>query len=206
MLGHGNQEMSSNTQVFWGTNINANDVQTKLKNFINTFVELNDNDEDENDDQFTKAPFYFGKLTLLRQMEETVLEVNCDHIFQFDQALYRQLENHPINVIPMFDLVVSQIYKEMYLYSHIGMAGGDQNAAMEGDDEATDPVMIQVRPFNLRKVYRIREMDPTHIEKLITLRGIVIRCSDVIPEMKEASFTCSGCGQEENRFLEKGRI
>lgn len=63
-----------------------------------------------------------------------------------------------------------------------------------------------MRPFNLRKIYRIRELDPTHIEKLITLRGIIIRCSDVIPEMKEAAFTCDSCQQEERRFIEKGKI
>ena len=31
----GRNEMSSTTQVIWGTNINTNEVQMKLKNFIN---------------------------------------------------------------------------------------------------------------------------------------------------------------------------
>jgi DNA replication licensing factor MCM4 len=63
-----------------------------------------------------------------------------------------------------------------------------------------------VRPFNLKKIYRIRELDPSHIEKLVTLRGIIIRCSDIIPEMKEAAFTCEKCQREERRFIEKGKI
>ena len=53
-LGAGN-EMSSATQVIWGTNINASEVQGKLKNFIQSFVEEQDNaaDEDEsNDDRY----------------------------------------------------------------------------------------------------------------------------------------------------------
>lgn len=37
---------SSNTQVLFGTNINTNDVSAKLKNFINTFVPVNDDIED----------------------------------------------------------------------------------------------------------------------------------------------------------------
>ena len=53
--------------------------------------------------------------------------------------------------------------------------------------------VIQVRPFNLRKVYQVRDLDPTHIDKLITIKGIVIRNSDVIPEMKSASFKCYRC-------------
>ena len=49
-------------------------------------------------------------------------------------------------------------------------------------------------------------MDPSHVEKLIALRGIVIRCSEVVPEMKEAAFKCSKCHMFEFKFLERGRI
>ena len=66
--------------------------------------------------------------------------------------------------------------------------------------------IIQVRPYNLKKVYQIRELDPSHIDKLITLKGIVIRTSDTVPEMKEACFQCSRCHREEFRFIERGRI
>ena len=41
------QEVSQHTQVIWGTNISANDTQAKLKNFINTFQELNDDEDDD---------------------------------------------------------------------------------------------------------------------------------------------------------------
>ena len=63
-----------------------------------------------------------------------------------------------------------------------------------------------MRPFNQRRTFRIRELDSQHIEKLVTLKGIVIRCSDVIPEMKEAAFTCVKCYREERRFIQKGKI
>jgi hypothetical protein len=44
MMGGGN-EMSSNTQVLWGTNINTNELQSKLKEFLTTFtVEPSDDD------------------------------------------------------------------------------------------------------------------------------------------------------------------
>lgn len=53
---HNNAEPSSNTQVLWGTNINANEVQMKIKNFINTFVEQSDDPDDEA--QYTAEPLY----------------------------------------------------------------------------------------------------------------------------------------------------
>lgn len=43
--------MSSNTQVLWGTNINTNDLQTRLKEFLTTFMpELDENDADMEED------------------------------------------------------------------------------------------------------------------------------------------------------------
>lgn len=58
----------------------------------------------------------------------------------------------------------------------------------------------------MRKLYQIRELDPTHIDKLVTIKGIVIRNSDVIPEMKEANFKCHKCHQSENVYVVMGKI
>ena len=117
------QEASSNTQVIWGTNINQNDIQVRMKNFINTYVYMG-----ENDDDFTKPPYYIDQLKLIMDTEQYVLDIDCDHIYQFDQLLYKQLENYPSDVIPMFDLVVSQCYKE----HHMGGLGGLNGQNPEG--------------------------------------------------------------------------
>jgi DNA replicative helicase MCM subunit Mcm2 (Cdc46/Mcm family) len=57
----------------------------------------------------------------MKQINETeiyILDVNCDHIYEFDPTLYRQLENYPTDIIPIFDLVVTGLYKETYLFSN----------------------------------------------------------------------------------------
>lgn len=41
-----------------------------------------------------------------------------------------------------------------------------QPSAMNADNDMTDQV-IQVRPYNMMKSYRVRELDPAHIDKLI---------------------------------------
>mmetsp|Transcript_25750 Transcript_25750/g.32058 ORF Transcript_25750/g.32058 Transcript_25750/m.32058 type:complete len:152 (-) Transcript_25750:1949-2404(-) len=105
LLGAGN-EMSSHTQVLWGTNINTNEVQTKLKNFINNFEEMKDDDDDD-DEQYQRAPYYIQKLQEVRELDGNVLDIDCDHVFQFDQTLYRQIEDYPADIIPIFDLVVT---------------------------------------------------------------------------------------------------
>lgn len=66
--------------------------------------------------------------------------------------------------------------------------------------------IIQVRPFNMRATCQMRDLDPKHIDKLITMKGIVIRTSDTVPEMKEACYKCSKCRKEEYKFIERGKI
>lgn len=195
------QEASQNTQVLYGTNINSNEVQQKLRNFLTTFVDMTDDDED-----FAKEPYYISQLKVIHDTEMYILDVNCDHIYQFDQSLYRQLENYPTDIIPIFDLVVTGLYKETYLFNPTmnGM-GGDGSEMVQYEDGQNEPI-IQVRPYNLRVHYKIRDLEPSHIDKLISVKGIVIRNSDVIPEMKEACFKCYKCNSEHREFIARGKI
>ena len=80
-----------------------------------------------------------------------------------------------------------------------------QGSNLAQEQEQNDQI-IQVRPFNLQHSYQIRELDPQHIDKLISLKGIVIRTSNAIPEMKEACFRCSKCFKEEYKYVERGKI
>lgn len=106
------QENSSQiTQLLWGTNINTTEVQTKLRNFINTFVIVN-----EESDDFTQEPYYIEQLKQIKETETYMLDVDCDHIYQYDQQLYRQIENYPSDIIPIFDLVATHCFKELFLY------------------------------------------------------------------------------------------
>ena len=71
--------------------------------------------EGEDDEDFGRAPFYFERLKEIHETEQYVLEVDCDHVFEYDNGLYRQLENYPTDIIPIFDLVVTGLYKETFL-------------------------------------------------------------------------------------------
>ncbi len=67
---------------------------------------------DENSENYTVNPTYMEALKTIVVTQIFVLEVDGDHLFEFDQQLYRQLENYPTDIIPMFDLVATGIYKE----------------------------------------------------------------------------------------------
>ena len=70
MIGARAGEMSSNTQVLWGTNINTNDISTKLKEFLTLFIPSLDDDcmdlsaenQINGNDRYTQEPLYIQKL------------------------------------------------------------------------------------------------------------------------------------------------
>jgi len=153
----------------------------------------------DDNDRYNREPHYITILKQIAETEDYNLDIDCAHLYSFNPQLYRQLEDYPTDVIPIFDLVALQVFKECVSQPH-----NYENSNVD-PYEQTDQI-IQVRPFNMRKVYQIRELDPAHIDKLITLKGIVIRTQAAIPEMKAAQFKCSKCQKEEFKYIERGRI
>ena len=76
----------SGTQVLWGTTINTSALQNNLKEFLTTFTAIPENDDDQN---FNIEPYYITLLKQLAITEELVLDINCDHLIEFNRSLYR---------------------------------------------------------------------------------------------------------------------
>ena len=54
---------------------------------------------------------------------------------------------------------------------------------------------MQVRIFNLLSSVNMRELNPTDIDQLVSVRGMVIRSTSIIPDLRQAFFKCSNCQQ-----------
>ncbi|KAL1844841.1 hypothetical protein VTK73DRAFT_1689 [Phialemonium thermophilum] len=63
-----------------------------------------------------------------------------------------------------------------------------------------------VRPFGLDHTTNLRDLNPSDMDKLVCIKGLVIRTTPVIPDMKDAFFKCSVCGHSVNVSLDRGRI
>ena len=64
----------------------------------------------------------------------------------------------------------------------------------------------KVLPFGLDKSINMRELDPADMDKLISVKGLVIRATPVIPDMKEAFFKCSVCAHTIFVSIDRGKI
>lgn len=105
----------------------------------------------------------------------------------FDENLYRSLVCYPQEVIPTFDMAVNEMFFEKY-----------PAAVLEHQ--------IQVRPFNAERTRNMRALNPEDIDQLISISGMVIRTSNIIPEMREAFFKCIVCAFTTSVEIDRGRI
>src|SRR5690606_26478897 len=138
---------------------------------------------DESDgmnDAFVNQNIYITKFSKIFQLEQYYLDVDADHIYQFDKPLYFQLIYYPSDIILFFDRAATRLFKETFYNNEISYN--------------THAPPIHVRVHHLRKKSRMRDLNPADINHLISITGIVIRCSEIQPEMKEAHFRCVVCG------------
>ena len=52
----------------------------------------------------------------------------------------------------------------------------------------------------------MRNLSHKELNRLVSFKGIVIRCSDLQPEMKAAHFQCSNCRDEVQIILENAKV
>ncbi|KAK2527835.1 DNA replication licensing factor MCM4 [Columba livia] len=172
--------------VIWGTDVNVASCKEKFQRFLQTFIDpLAKEDEDIGLD--LNQPRYMQRLEEINMVGEPFLNVNCDHLRSFDENLYRQLICYPQEVIPTFDMAANEIFFDRY-----------PDSILEHQ--------IQVRPYNALKTRNMRSLNPEDIDQLITISGMVIRSSQLIPEMQEAFFKCQVCAFTTRVEIDRGRI
>ncbi|XP_036054077.1 DNA replication licensing factor MCM4 isoform X2 [Onychomys torridus] len=172
--------------VIWGTDVNVAACKENFQRFLQCFTDPLAKEEENVGIDITQ-PFYMQRLGEINITGEPFLNVNCEHIKSFGKNLYRQLISYPQEVIPTFDMAVNEIFFERY-----------PDSILEHQ--------IQVRPFNALKTKSMRNLNPEDIDQLITISGMVIRTSQLIPEMQEAFFQCQVCAHTTRVEMDRGRI
>lgn len=138
-------------------------TREKFEEFFHNFI-----------DPHTAEPMYPQQLREIVQSSSDNININCKNIFANNPELYSELVNFPTEVIPIFDLCINRI----------------RNEELGGGDEAK---RIQVRPFELHETRNMRILNPEDIDTLVGIKGMVIRCGSIIPELKKAFFQCLRC-------------
>nr|CAD7431940.1 unnamed protein product [Timema monikensis] len=173
--------------VIWGTNVVVSQCKEKFKRFVSRFIDPHAEEDERTETMDVNEPLYMQKLEEIHTLEEPFLNVNCGHLEAFDPDLYRQLVCYPQEVIPTFDMAINEMFFDKFPAAVLGH-------------------QIQVRPFNAEKTKNMRALNPEDIDQLITISGMVIRTSNIIPEMREAFFKCIVCSFSTAVEIDRGRI
>ena len=153
--------------------MNIHDAHARFKSFINGFI-----------DPETGSSKYPALIEEIVAEDEYNLNLDCKNIREFDSELYDQMVLYPQELIPVFDVVVSDFIAEKF----------------------NENKRVMVRLFNLENVVDMRSLDPSHIDQLVCIRGMVIRVGDLIPDIKAAFFRCVVCGHETEVAIDRGKI
>ena len=134
------------------------------------------------------------------------------------QRLYAWLVDYPSEIVPLMDILLGReletLRDQLRLQQEERLAEAEARGDEGEADEARDVLellpealpRIQCRPFHLRSLSHMRSLDPNAIDTLLSIRGMVVRTSPVIPDLKVAFFQCAICGHSEQVAIDRGRI
>lgn len=171
--------------VIWGTDVVVSETKDRFRQFLLRFI---DEEADETSGGYDSSrPLYLQKLEEISVTENPFLNVDCIHLKSYNAELYRQLVCYPQEVIPTFDMTVNDLFQERH-----------GSTVLEHQ--------IQVRTFNVDKTKNMRSLNPEDIDQMITISGMIIRTSNIIPEMREAFFKCHVCHATQTIEIDRGTI
>ncbi|KAK8948679.1 hypothetical protein KSP39_PZI005666 [Platanthera zijinensis] len=182
-------EDADSTPVFvWGTNISVQDVNAAILRFLRHFRDPQRvPDGTSNGDAVMDEGKYMRAVHRIIELDGgESLDVDAHDVFDYDPDLYGKMLRYPLEVLAIFDIVLMDLVARI------------------------DPLFekhIQTRIHNLKSSVSMRNLNPSDIEKMVLVKGMIIRCSSIIPEVKEAIFRCLICGHfSEPIMVDRGRI
>lgn len=137
-----------------------------------------------------EQPFYFPRI--LKEMNELKiynLNLNCQNLKSYKKSipLYHQLIRYPQEIIPIMDHVLTE-------------------KLAESSEDYDTPVHALVRPYNIGKSVNMRDLNPSDIDQLVTIKGLLIRVTPIIPDLQTAFFCCSNCDYSMTVDIDRGKI
>uniref|UniRef100_A0A7E4UQJ7 DNA replication licensing factor MCM4 n=1 Tax=Panagrellus redivivus TaxID=6233 RepID=A0A7E4UQJ7_PANRE len=190
-----NDEEDDGRRLFiYGTRICVMTVKNLFRAFLTEYIptELADDErgmhvhQDVQVDLQMASHYYKERLLEIEMTEVPVLNVNLDHVRKFKEELYKMIVAYPAEILPYLDSVVNQLFFDNY--------------------NKTLPSPIEIRPYNAEQTRNMRELNPSDVNQLITISGMVVRISPVVPEMQKGFFECNVCHHNEERDVDRGRI
>ncbi|KAJ5770549.1 uncharacterized protein N7511_002600 [Penicillium nucicola] len=226
----------NSTRVIWGTNISIQDSMSAFKNFLYNFAtkyrlwaDGATEDETRIMGEAAERREYITMLNDLRRLGVTTFNLDIANLkaYPLTRKLWHQLAAYPQEIIPLMDQTVKDVMVDLALKemdvlrteAQRGVQGRDRrgqsiltsdgvvpNADVPDLVGEVEAMTFKVLPFGLDETVNMRDLDPADMDKLVSIKGLVIRATPIIPDMKEAFFRCSACSYGVQVDIDRGKI
>ncbi|TDG53061.1 hypothetical protein AWZ03_000604 [Drosophila navojoa] len=178
-----------------------------IKTFLSEFCKT--------DDDGKKDFVYGSQLVKLAHREQVLITIDLDDLAEFNESLAEAVIENCRRYASIFSDVIAELlpsYKQqevhakdaldVYIEHRLMMDARTRNPMEQRDERNAFPAELMKRfevgfkPLSTEKALSIREVKAQQIGKLVTVRGIVTRCTEVKPMMVVATYTCDRCGAE----------
>ncbi|KAF7723233.1 hypothetical protein EC973_002171 [Apophysomyces ossiformis] len=191
-LGTQESDPTLGQRLIWGTTVNIHEAMVSFRNFLTNFTLAHRKRKfGQTVTEDDKRPFYPQLLRRIHESQSYCVNLDCRNLKAYPDThkLYDQLVKYPQEIIPLMDHTITTYFTELF-----------------DEDWSMPDVKLKVRPFNLETSVNMRELDPQNVDQLITIKGLMIRASPIIPDMKQAFFRCLICDHTMGVKVERGKI
>ncbi|KAK9479980.1 MCM2/3/5 family-domain-containing protein [Lipomyces japonicus] len=193
-------------RVVWGTNVSLSESTRQFTNFLLNFrkkyrlrhdgIRLLPGEGEE--------LVYVDMIKDMYNLGVTNLNLDVQDLKSYPPSvsLYYNLLRYPQELIPVMDQSLRDCVVE-FLAGELNLPEAEI-AAHESRN------IYKVRPFNLNAEdgaqKGLRELNPGDIDKLVAVKGLVLRATPIVPDMKAAFFKCSVCNHVTIVEIDRGMV
>ncbi|KAI6244186.1 DNA replication licensing factor MCM7 [Aphelenchoides fujianensis] len=188
------------------------DAQGQISDFVRTFCVTNE--------QGGKEYVYSDQVAAIARRRQVAVYVKMDHVQQHDEDLHNAIDRNAFRFQKIFADVIDDYAHELlgpehppvldardaFIFQRLYMDRQEKENQTDGppqeDPRRKYPPELMRRfevyfvKASLSKPLAVREVRAEHVGQLISMRGVVIRATDVKPVISVATYTCDTCGSE----------
>nr|WCZ58331.1 DNA replication licensing factor MCM4 [Paratrimastix eleionoma] len=147
------------------------------------------------------------------------LNVDGRLIHKKNPSLYRAVISYPRELLPMWEmkvkdcaiLIANRLREEEW---NVQVREDRQQRGEPLDAPIPPPPLSKwgegmnflVRFYNLMEIRQLQSLNPIDIDKLVSIEGMVIRTTQLIPDIRQAWFQCIRCDFGQAQNVERGRV
>lgn len=211
----GDAPASQPLKVIWGTNVSVSETMQLFQTFLRGFrikyrwayARTHGLPQARMPRTDGETLLYEEYLRQMRHTHQTNLNLRMSDLAAFPpcKKLAWQLVRYPQEVVPIMDTVLKD---QMLMLAEEDMRSSvddRETGALREQMDLIESLLYKVRPYG-GTATNVRDLNPSDIDKLTTVRGLVIRVTPIIPDMKLAFFRCLVCHHTVTVEIDRGRI